>query len=104
LTGYQRHLEFSLQLKKKGQKIVQQDCKIAGPDDMVISKAKYVALIQDMKAMGKEVRQVMDENDLLKKSLKELQQEQRIHLENNEKKKEEVTDLGRRLREKILKL
>lgn len=104
VDAYRRDLEFSYYLKSKGLKLLQEDSVVAGPDDLVISRAELGQLKQDMKTIGKELKNKLKENAELEQRVEELEERERIAQGVKEEKRQEIKDLSDRLIERIRKL
>ncbi|KAG0129756.1 hypothetical protein HOY82DRAFT_540593 [Tuber indicum] len=104
LAAYQRDLEFSIYLIMNGLKVVPEDSLVAGSDDIVMSKDKYEELKQDLIGMGKALRELLAEKEELMEALKRVKEEEKLKAEEQEKQKEKMLDLNRRLRERLEKM
>lgn len=77
---------------------------IAGPEDIVISKAKLGRMKQDLKTLGRELRTKLKENAELEKRVEELEEKEKVAEGVKEEKRQEIRDLSDRLAERIKNL
>lgn len=80
---------------------MEQDAQVAGPEEVVISKEKLDLMKKDLKAMGKELRNLMMEKADNEKTVEKLKEQKRLAEEVKEQKRIEIRELDERLAERI---